>query len=246
MSEFALVQHAALLEQEKNRRQQVAAKLKRLRELEHNNPEFLRDSSLRDYLVSAGGLQAFLDHIRETKSRKVLDIGTGTGKALSQIATSRAGDGLSFIGTALTSPKTEKPTGIQLHLTAAESLRGIQPDSVGGVLSIGSIGFSNAPELVVANIDRTLVDGGAIKATFRKKGTYGKDWDKKYDKWGYSIHDPFTREWSKLGYDLAIAETEDDDILVAVKPGALKPIGAAELLQADIQTLPEQIELLAS
>ncbi|HSX53575.1 MAG TPA: hypothetical protein VLF90_04430 [Patescibacteria group bacterium] len=244
MSEFFFAQHAALLEQAIIRRQQAASQIVRMRLLEHTEPEYVKNSSLLDYLQSAKGLLTFLTHSRGSSAPNILEIGSGTGTALTQIAESQFGDGLSFIGTNLLNrPKPGSPQ-VVLRQTTAEVLRGIAPRSVGGVLSIGSMAFSSAPELVIDTIDRKLVKGAAIKATFRAKHSYGLEWDEKYDAWGYRPHDAFSKELRRRRFDVAVMENEGDDVLVAIKPGVRNIATARELLEQDSQTLRDQIALV--
>ncbi|HVA11238.1 MAG TPA: hypothetical protein VNG32_03655 [Candidatus Dormibacteraeota bacterium] len=246
MSEFFFAHHAALLEQAKIRQQQAAAQIAHMRLLEQIEPEYIKDSSILDYLKSAKGLQAFLTHSRSRSVPNVLEIGSGTATALTQIAESQFGEGLSFIGTNLTHrPKPDTPQ-VVLRQTPAEVLDGFAPQSVGGILSIGAIAFSAAPELVIDSIDRTLVKGAAIKATFRAKHSYGPEWDGKYDAWGYGPHDAFSKELRQRRFDVAIMETEVDDVLVAIKPGVRKIVTARELLEQDSQTLHDQLDLLTT
>jgi len=244
MSEFVFAQHAALLEKAKIRRQQAAAQIRHMRFLEMHEPDFVKDSSLYDYLEQSGGLLAFLNYSRSQEST-VLEIGVGTANALAELASSQLGNGLSFVGTGLTHRRHAEVPNVSLRQTPAEILSGVSPKSVGGILSLNGIGFSKAPELVVDAIDRSLVGGGAIKATFRGDTSYGPEWDQRYDSWGYGSYHPFRQELRRRRYDVAVIETGADDILVALKPGFDKATSAQQLLEQDMNSLPDQLALIA-
>ncbi len=244
MSEFIFAQHAALLEQQKIKRQLAAAQVVRARRLERDNPDYVKDSSLLDYLRTAQGLLTFLNHARERGVPAILEIGSGTARAIGQLAQNQMGEGLSFVATGLTHRHIETPN-VLWRPTPAEVLRGVDDKSVSGIIALSALGFSRVPELVVNNIDRTLVKGGAIKATFRGKESYGEEWDAKYDEWGYGPHDQFTTELRRRRYDVAVMETGGDDIMVAIRHTRRMPITARELLEQDAQTLPQQLELAA-
>lgn len=224
-------------------RAEAAAQIHRMRRLESSEPAFIKDSSLTDYLKAAKGLLAFLDHTRE-RQPAMLEIGSGTATALDQLAENQLGYGLTLMGTVLRHLRETKPN-VTLRTTPAEILHRVPAKSVGGILSLGGIAFSAVPELVVNNINRTLVKGGILKATFRASHSYGQEWDEKYDEWGYRLHDPFSQELQRRRFDVAVMETEVDDIMVAIKPGVRKIATAQELLQEDARTLPEQLALVA-
>jgi hypothetical protein len=213
----------------------VCAKIERIISLERTNPLFIQDSSLARYVHAARGLGYFLNRINTSNVPSVvLDIGTGTGNALAQLAQEPNCDGISFIGTTLTESTVSKASQtVPIFVTPAEELRGILDKSVGGIISIAGIGFSDHPHLVAENMDRVLADGGLIKATFRKKGSYGWRWNHRYNQWGYNSHDGFSQALYEKGYDVAILETPDDDVMLATKPDGQTKVDAWTLLAID-------------
>ena len=211
--------------EKKQRMEPLETHTAHIKAIEETDTSYIPDSALSNYWESMHGFAAFLDHIKTANvPKKIVDIGTGNGIALSQLVNSPLGEDVSFIGTALTNSSELQAVLpiVPVVITQVEKLA-IQKNSVGGILARESIGFSNHPELVVENMDRVLAPGGVIKATFkRKKGSYGRKWNRKYENWGYHTHEQFSLELSKRGYDVAILETDGDDILLAIKPDGIK------------------------
>ena len=196
------------------------AKVDVIKRFELTDPRYIPRSSIETYLKSAHGLTAFFNYI-ETMGlpKRIMDIGTGDAIALREMA--QEFPDFSFGGTVLTRTPSfnNNPKNLQVITeTSAEELTDIE-GPVGGILSFQAIAFSNEPNRVVDNMHNILAPGGLIKATFRRQGSYGRDWDKLYDKWGYNRHDPFSQALLGLGYNVGILETEGDDILLAKKPG---------------------------
>lgn len=192
----------------------------RIKQIEATDPGYIPVSSLESYLKSSRGLAMVFNYVeRIGLPKKVLDIGTGDGNALKELAEAR--QDFSYIGTVLSASEQKNlvPENMEIKEATAETLLPIEDESIGAILSFQAIGFSAHPEAVAESMDRVLMPGGIIKASFRKKhGSYGKEWNRKYDEWGYNSHDQFTFELHQRGYDIAILETEGDDVILAIKP----------------------------
>lgn len=240
--------HQSFLAKERARRELAAYKrVQSIRELERNNPDFVRDSTAKDYLRDLQGLQVLFDDARSNNpSAPILEIGTGTSTAIGTLAKSEIGQKSSFIATGLLtySEMDDLPESVNVVLAAAEFLP-LQSESVGAAFSNKAFGFSQ-PELSAEKLDTALVPGAAVKATFFNpdKTVYERKWRRFYKKWGYSAHKLFTRAFRKRDYDIATLETSEDIIWVAVKPGGKNTMSARELLERDQQTLPAQLALL--
>lgn len=199
------------------------SKVSRIARLELEDGSYVPESSLEDYVEAAHGLEMLVQYVKETDSlpKMILDIGTGKGRALSELAQTPLGHGLSFIGTSLV-PRPEfahMPDNLQIQIAPAEDLKDIPDQSIGAIMSFAGIAFSNDPETVVANMDRVMADGGLIKATFRGKGSYGREWNKKYDAWGYHHHESFSQALGNRGYVVGLLEIKGgDDVILAMKP----------------------------
>jgi len=138
-----------------------------------------------------------------------LDIGAGKTKAISQIEKSKLGKGLEFKATVLAKDKeiVDKYLGSSRTITtSAESLRGVNSESVAGILAMYSITYSYAPRLAIERMDQVLVPGGIIKATFGSTSPEAK----------FTSPTEFINAWKDLGYDTFYW----GDIALVIKPGA--------------------------
>ena len=196
------------------------------------------------YIAAIGGLEELFKYLRARRSTKVLDIGSGTGKAIDGISESNLGEGFDFVRTALT--KNLSPEGTKkVHLTSAEILRGIPSNSFGAVLAVCSVGYSEAPELVAEQIDRVLVPGGVFKGVFADSDAelvYGKLLKfKNYTALHSALH--------RRGYDTAVLanfpylgkENDPDHILLAIKPDPSSDLPLAiSLLGSDYEKTTQE------
>jgi hypothetical protein len=83
--------------------------------------------------------------------------------------------------------------------------------------------------MVVSSLDRILVDGGVVKTNvvLNQGGNYVPP-----------TQSAFQSEFALGGYDVALDPS--GKVLLAMKPGAENPIGAPELLQADLDSYEAQ------
>ncbi|KKT00813.1 MAG: hypothetical protein UW07_C0004G0008 [Candidatus Nomurabacteria bacterium GW2011_GWF2_43_8] len=200
-----------------------------------NKGKFLTNRGKYDYIWELHGLKELFAYLRIKKNTKVLDIGSGTGRAVDEISKSELGKGLEFVKTALINYSGENSR--KIHLTSAEVLRGIPSDSFGAILAVFSVAYSEAPELVAQQIDRVLVPGGVFKGSFNSRNSpetaFGKVTLKKYGNLRLILQ--------KMGYDTAtISDFSDkylefhDSVLLAIKPDPSSGVPrAVDLLEAD-------------
>lgn len=185
-----------------------------------------------EYISSLGGVEATLQYIKSLDSKLVIDVGTGTSQGISDIAKSKLGEGLEFKGTTVTwlNELNQHLGKDRVLITSAESLRGIENNSVGGILALYSISYTAQPQQVVARFDQVLVEGGVVKMVTHA--------DQK-SRSGHRTFESFLNAFKELGYDI----NESERILLAVKPSSDKSkpsIKAGDLMQLDKASLAEK------
>jgi hypothetical protein len=204
----------------------VLGHLRKTITLEKGEPVYYtkRDSFM--YLWEFQGLSGSFDYIKTLKSNVVVDIGTGEGLAWSELAR-KYGDDLEFWATNLIYDKeVANRLGGRVKITPAEFMKGFADNSVGGVVAMKSIAYSSSPEMVVKAIDRILVPGGLIKASFKGVGESGVN---------YNTHHDFTEVLRSLGYDTEVFE---DINVLAVKPGG--EVKAKDVLVKDLKSVEQK------
>lgn len=233
-------------------RMQSAGQIRHARNQEKNQAQsedfYKTHRTGQEYLVRMGGLEHLFEYVRSLKSRRVLDIGTGSGNALRMVSKMRIARALSFEATALNlSPELKRNLRKdQIHLTGVETLRGCKNYDFGAVLALNSVAYASYPRMAIKRINEVLVPGGVFKATFGDLGGI--------DNYGGQIMkgpDRFIEELAKAKYDLALtthnfigetkAEGEPETqiaplgntILLAIKPGG-QSVSARELLKQDL------------
>jgi SAM-dependent methyltransferase len=193
--------------------------------------------SRKEYFQFLGGLTGTLDYVKRTSSNLVIDIGAGTTRGVSEIAQSDEGQGLDFRATVM-----QDDTNIANYLgtdktilTSVEKLEGIADQSVGLAIGLNSIAYSTEPKKAVESIDRVLIPGGVLKATFQ-------DPEREHALVPMKPADDIEAALLAKGYDTAKIKNPDQNtavyILLALKKGAT--VTAEELLHADIQSLPKE------
>jgi hypothetical protein len=181
------------------------------------------------YINQLGGLEHLLDYGRSFGvGSKVLDIGTGIGLAIGEIARSPFGRDLDFWATTLPSPGYGYIYSwldqSKILYTSAEYLEGIEDKSIAICLAVASIMYSSYPAYAIRRIDEVLVPGGALKATFYTKSDFDEH---------VSNHRPFVRELVGLGYDIHICQTIGMfEAVLAIKPGG-QGMRAKTLIEMD-------------
>lgn len=213
-----------------NERNDAARKIRNARTIERTGDPYKINRTGWQYIKELGGVQHLFDYVKTLKSQTVLDIGAGTTQASSDLQESSLGFGLHFEATVLRNrPEIEKNLGKEhVHITSAEVLRGIPDASVGCVIAVFSVGYSDAPGLVAESIDRVLVPGGAVKITGYK-----------------SIFSQFYDQFERRGYDVDSGEVWGEyKAILALKPGNESEVTAEQLLRSDEQSiLPQRDEL---
>ncbi len=208
------------------KRKEAAHQIRRARWREREGRPYNRDRSGFQYIKELAGVKELFSYLKTLPSRKILDIGAGTTHGITDISQSSFGTDMEFEATVLNSvPQIEKYLGNErTHITSAEILRGIPDNSIACVLSVFSLTYSRAPELVIGSVDRVLVPGGVIKI--------GSD------------DAPIWQLYQLLkdkGYD-----TDEDEgwgtfrVVLGIKPGNPTAPSAASLIEKDKKTMSEQ------
>ena len=219
---------------EATEREKAARKIKDIRKFEQRDDyNGAWDRGIIDYIDAFEGLHQYFDYVRSLKAGgKVLDIGSGTTRGISQIADTKLGDQINFTATTLGKVKgSVESDKVRVVQTSAEALRGIDSGSISGILGLNSIGYSAAPQLVVDRMDQVLVAGGVIKAVFPPEGT-----DSKFSQMGLSSHNKFSEALKAKGYDIAFKPPINgtaEEIMLAIKSGGEAKTSASDLVRAD-------------
>ncbi len=227
-------------------RSQIAKQVRAARAHESNPGEkYDTNRGMQEYYYALGGLNHYLDYVKTLKSNIVLDIGACTGRAMHQLSQTSLGDEIDFQVTALKNEKNLRqnfPKG-KVHITPVEILRGIQPESVGGVLSMVSITYSEYPKIAIDKINEVLVPGGIVKGAFPPPSN-------QVGKYGLARRGPelFIERLKELGYDVASSNNKftsyklidknrfvENIIVVAIKPGNPSAPRAEDLINMDIK-----------
>lgn len=202
----------------------IADQLRRVVETEKTGGYCTQRGS-QDYVRALRGVRHTFAQVMGLGSRMVLDIGTGSAKALKQFQRVHEYRNLDFKATGLTlHPDVDENIGIEnFVLTSAEVLRAIPDNSVGAAISVFSVTYSAAPEYVVDSIDRVLVEGGIFKAAlrptkkrFRQRKIRGMTILREMDAVNGST---YKQLFDDMGYDAHLAHARDRDVLLAIKPG---------------------------
>lgn len=192
-------------------------------------------SALRTYNVFRGaaeyvrnlcGLQAFFDNVPE--GRPILDVGAGRGYAAEEFADVAFSHERRFIGTALRFNRSLVNAFGEgnFHITSAEVLRGVEDESIGGILGVYSApAYSVNHAQVARRFNEVLVPGGIIKVSLFLTSPSRTN---------------FMHELNDLGYDVMAQRVDKRIIVVAIKPGGEKKISALQLLTKDNQTRTSQ------
>jgi len=208
----------------------AARQLRNARAREREQFAYTVDRTGADYIQELGGVRHLFSYVKTLGNPKVLDIGAGTTRGVSELAQSALSEGLDFEATVLRNRLGVKENlgEEQTHITSAETLRGIPDLSVACVIAVYSTSYSDAPNLVIESIDRVLVPGGAVKM-----GGYEK------------IFNQFIHLLQARGYDVDDREKWGEfRVLLAIKPGGASTVTAAELIKADEESFEEQVKLL--
>lgn len=140
-------------------RNQVAQQLREARQYDRLNL-WNTTRTYDDYVQILDGITLLLEYTASLTQRHIIDIGTGTGRALEDIAKLHRNLGLHYTGTTLAAlPNSSVP----IKSTSIEVMRGYGANSVSGILSVHSLNYCMHPTYAVARIDEILEPGGVIK-----------------------------------------------------------------------------------
>lgn len=239
--------HRLSLANESEARSNTAKEIRDARREERGELIYPLNRGFEHYLNGFSGFRYLLEFAKmfPPEERNVLDIGAGRMIAIAQLAQRSIGEGLHFYATALTrSPIADNPNPrLTPILTSAETLRGINKESIAVALSYNGLAFSKEPSLAIERIDEVLAPGGVVKATFRTKGAEQAVCESRLD---FQTYERFVPLFEDLGYDLAILPSQDPinndvDVVLAVKPGR-PSIPAQALLDVDKKDTDEYHE----
>lgn len=207
----------------------VLAHLRKVAIAERGEAVYAVNRDALAYLLGFGGLTESFKYIKQLKSNVVVDIGTGKGLAWSELA-GKYGNGLEFWATNLVYDKHLVDLfNDRVKFTPVEFMKGFTDESVGGVIAMKSIAYSASPEMAMRAIDRILVPGGLIKASFRGPEESG------IVDLGYQTHHKFTESLKSLGYDIGVL---GDEVVLAVKPGG--GVKAKDILTKDLESVEQK------
>jgi len=232
-------------------RKEIANQIKESRRAEKENSaetyKFHRTGKEELYIM--GGMRHLFDYIRTLPSHKILDVGTGTGNATHMVSQMPIAANLDFEVTALhMAPElTNNFLKDKIHITGVETLRGIKDRSLAAVIGLNSLAYSINPWLAAQRLDKVLISGGIVKATFCALGR-----SEYYN--GLTFQDPedFIMAFTDLDYDIFFTGNEyyesvgrgsmikgpyAGSILLAIKPGNPDAPKAEELLNSDLQEI---------
>ncbi|MBU0999261.1 hypothetical protein KKG24_03075 [Patescibacteria group bacterium] len=187
----------------------------------------------RTYICSFEGLQYFLEYVKTLPNKMVLDIGSGDTKAISEIAGSSFGKDLEFKATVLTkNSRIEQYLGYEnIFFTSAETLKGVESGSYGGVISCFSVTYSSSPELSISSIDRVLCKNGIFKGVFpHEDATIGR-----FEAKGPDV---YIKLFKSLGY----GTYKIAGIMLAIKNGS--DLEAQQIFKKDMYSCGKQKNVL--
>lgn len=213
-------------------RQNLAIQLLDARQKERTKI-YTTDRSGDEYSRCLGGLKYFFEHVQTLSSHSVLDIGAGTTRAIHQISQKSEASGIEFYAAGLSTVSLREGylPKYRVHLTPAESLRGFEDKSMGGIIAVYSLCYSTTPRLAAERIDDLLVPGGVIKAVF--PNTVGEN-HPFYPR--LQTDDGLMEALNQLGYDTADSWTHSSSrALIAVKPADFSLPTASDLLKKDLE-----------
>jgi SAM-dependent methyltransferase len=201
-----------------------------------------------EYLELFQGLAHVLDYARTLPVHTVLDVGAGLTRGINDIRKSDMGRQLDYFATVLTPrPEIAQNLGFERTLVAGvETLTGVPDASIALVLGGNSLAYSIVPEVAMQQVNRVLIPGGVLKATFMDV-VFARDGDTSQLP-RMKSHLDFSHALKSLGYDVVVyppaSRDMGFDILLAVKPGAKEGISANSLMLEDYKTYFGQMDQL--
>lgn len=217
------------------------------------------DRSAQEYVMTLFGLQHLFSYVKNNLSGDILYLGETTGKGPKELHEDAIAQELPYRVVALrTNPQLEENVGKERILqTSAEQLKGVQKESVGAILSVFGLCYSENPALAIQQADCALQPGGVLKAIFDGRDAKGIT--------GFKKADAFEEELRKRGYDIASYEMlktipippnlpesvakmfpkstiSTRTVLLAIKPPLTGGMSAQELLNADLQPFQEHMQ----
>lgn len=199
---------------------------------------YIKDRNLWEYISILEGLEVFLNYVKGLSPNSLLlDIGAGTTQAMYDLSLHPMGADISVMTTGLAKNlDAERLIRRDRYLvTPVETLKGVEENSVAGILGVNSIAYSGALDLAANKVDSVLIPGGALKATFPNtpNGRF------------FHSHYGFTEELKSIGYDIAIKQSGFLSIVLAIKPGNSPLFKAADLLSSDHRDMYRQQDVIS-
>lgn len=243
-------------------REEIADDVKRIRKVERTvvmpdkRLNEKRNRPAGEYVENLRGLQATLDYVRNLPIKKIVDLGAGTSRAIAKISHTEYGEGIEFMGTGIVlDPEIDKNIGRENYrITPAETMRGFEPSSVGGFISVyGPFEHSAHVRQVLEKAHELLIPGGILKFCVMKNVPGAKpEMNELYVKNVEDIEDSLRRE----GYEFV---KKDWDIVGRIGTSrtflAIKRIGeerkkysllAEEIMEGDLEGLKDMKADLAA
>lgn len=193
-------------------------------------PNMIKDRTAVEYASDLQGIAEFFKYVSELSTPTVLDIGAGTTQAIKELSKTPFIEGLGIHIEATVMPDDPANSEVsknfgwdKTHKTSVEELEGIPDESVGGILAVHSISYSENPLQAADSINRVLIRGGVIKASFKTE-----------DSRESQEHSPqqFVKALEQKGYDYGIVRDDKGvDVVLAIKPGGNVSISAEILLK---------------
>lgn len=212
--------------------------------------EAVRDRGAIQYLELLGGIEKFFQYVKKLPKNKVIDLGAGTARAVGEFSRSEISKDIQFLATDVIRHKelTDNIDTEMFKKTPAEVLKGVEDESVGGLVSvIGAASYSESIPLLADTIDRVLVPGGVFKATLL--GWKEKDGKPDPEDQAYWLRYEDLKIFLEENYGFEVYghsfvhNNEPLVLFIGVKP-PYEEKSAMNLLEADLQSSGEQAEKL--
>lgn len=214
----------------------VIEQLARVVEME-NEDYYNYTRGYQQYAVLLKGMEAsvmYALHLAKRNPGYFLDIGCGISQAIAEIASQSFSNGLQFRATGLVKhPCISNNLGFKRFIkTPAETMNGINDNSVVGATAVHSIAYTASPEMTIQAINRILVPGAVLKGVFA--GENNPDM-RRSELYGHKRVGIFKEMFESLDYQTEVTYDEKQSILLAIKSPSPFNISARLLMNLDTE-----------